>query len=159
MSFVNPDGSGNLNPRPPFKIKLPRTLKPNNGALTGHAISNSGATNEINVVDANYQKEALIIETYTPPDPGPYPQDQPKQNSVRFTPTQVNSALDLNHILSLFMHNDFSFNLSLPPAFLTIVESEYLNKIQLIHMAKLMHVECKNTMLVFLDPVHIKYVV
>ncbi|KAG4392303.1 hypothetical protein GLYMA_04G116250v4 [Glycine max] len=44
-------------------------------------------------------------------------------------------------------------------AFLTIVESEYLTKIQLIHMAKLMHVECKNTMLVFLDPVHIKYVV
>ncbi|KAG5054022.1 hypothetical protein JHK85_006532 [Glycine max] len=49
VSFVNPDGLGNLNPRPPFKIKLPRTLKPNNGALTGHAISNSGATNEINV--------------------------------------------------------------------------------------------------------------
>ncbi|KAG4917316.1 hypothetical protein JHK85_055597 [Glycine max] len=51
VSFVNPDGSGNLNPRPPFKIKLPRTLKPNNGALTGHAISTSGATNEINVRD------------------------------------------------------------------------------------------------------------
>ena len=117
VSFVNSDGSENLNPRPPFKIKLPRTLKPNNGALTGHAISTSGATNEINVVDANYQKEALIIETYTPPDPGPYPQDQPKQNSLGFTPTQVNSALDLNHILSLFMHNDFSFNLSLPPCF------------------------------------------
>ncbi|XP_028224452.1 RNA helicase aquarius-like isoform X2 [Glycine soja] len=93
VSFVNPDGLGNLNPRPPFKIKLPRTLKPNNGALTGHAISNSGATNEINVVDANYQKEALIIETYTPPDPGPYPQDQPKQNSVRFTPTQVEAII------------------------------------------------------------------
>ncbi|KAH1033851.1 hypothetical protein GLYMA_20G000700v4 [Glycine max] len=93
VSFVNPDGSGNLNPRPPFKIKLPRTLKPNNGALTGHAISTSGATNEINVVDANYQKEALIIETYTPPDPGPYPQDQPKQNSVRFTPTQVEAII------------------------------------------------------------------
>ncbi|KAG4377311.1 hypothetical protein GLYMA_18G082551v4 [Glycine max] len=46
-----------------------------------------------------------------------------------------------------------------PPAFLTIVEYEYLTKIQLIHMPKLMHVECKNTMLVFLDPVHIKYVV
>ncbi|KAG4957678.1 hypothetical protein JHK85_044058 [Glycine max] len=50
VSFVNPDGSRNLNPRPPFKIKLPWTLKPNNGALTGHAISTSGATNEINVI-------------------------------------------------------------------------------------------------------------
>ncbi|KAG5008532.1 hypothetical protein JHK85_027074 [Glycine max] len=59
VSFVNSDGSENLNPRPPFKIKLPRTLKPNNGTLTGHAMSTSGATNDINVVDANYQKEAL----------------------------------------------------------------------------------------------------
>ncbi|KAH1235389.1 RNA helicase aquarius [Glycine max] len=93
VSFVNSDGSENLNPRPPFKIKLPRTLKPNNGTLTGHAMSTSGATNDINVVDANYQKEALVIETYTPPDPGPYPQDQPKQNLVRFTPTQVEAII------------------------------------------------------------------
>lgn len=31
----------------------------------------------------------LRVEAYTPPDPGPYPADQPKQNSVRFTPVQV----------------------------------------------------------------------
>ncbi|KAG4920751.1 hypothetical protein JHK86_049564 [Glycine max] len=73
--------------------------------------------NQVPPQDPGPYPQALIIETYTPPDPGPYPQDQPKQNSVRFTPTQVNSALDLNHILSLFMHNDFSFNLSLPPCF------------------------------------------
>ncbi|KAL5191651.1 Sucrose synthase 2 [Glycine soja] len=41
----------------------------------------------------NLMKEALIIEIYTPPDPGPYPQDQPKQNSVRFTPTQVEAII------------------------------------------------------------------
>lgn len=86
VSFINPDGTENLNPRPPFKIKLPRTLKPSNGALTG-------GTNGINTVDANCQKETLIIETYTPPDPGPYPQDQPKQNSVRFTPIQVEAII------------------------------------------------------------------
>lgn len=40
------------------------------------------------MVDAS-PKEKLIVEAYTPPDPGPYPQDQPKQNSVKFTPTQV----------------------------------------------------------------------
>ena len=73
--------------------------------------------NQVPPQDPGPYPQALIIETYTPPDPGPYPQDQPKQNSVRFTPTQVNSALDLNHILSLFMHNDFSFNLSLPSCF------------------------------------------
>nr|KYP45791.1 Intron-binding protein aquarius [Cajanus cajan] len=86
VSFINPDGTENLNPRPPFKIKLPRTLKPSNGALTG-------GTTGINTVDANCQKETLIIETYTPPDPGPYPQDQPKQNSVRFTPIQVEAII------------------------------------------------------------------
>lgn len=107
MSFINPDGTENLNPKPPFKIKLPRTLKPSNGALTGHAISAAGVTNGNNTLDDNYQKDTLIIETYTPPDPGPYPQDQPKQNSVRFTPTQVHAALDLNHILSLFMHTEY----------------------------------------------------
>lgn len=31
----------------------------------------------------------LKAESYTPPDPGPYPQDKPPENSVRFTPVQV----------------------------------------------------------------------
>ncbi|QCD89340.1 RNA helicase aquarius [Vigna unguiculata] len=93
VSFINSNGTENLNPRPPFKIKLPRTLKPSNGSLTGKAMSTAGATNGINTADTNYQKETLIIEAYTPPDPGPYPQDQPKQNSVRFTPTQVEAII------------------------------------------------------------------
>ncbi|KAK7310334.1 hypothetical protein RJT34_07787 [Clitoria ternatea] len=93
VSFVNPDGTENMDPRPPFKIKLPRTLKASNGALTERVISPADATNGTSVVDANHQKEALIIDTYTPPDPGPYPQDQPKQNTVRFTPTQVEAII------------------------------------------------------------------
>lgn len=28
-----------------------------------------------------------------PPDPGPYPEDQPLRNSVRFTPAQVAAIL------------------------------------------------------------------
>lgn len=52
-------------------------------------VSTTDATNDVNMVGASYQKQKVIVETYTPPDPGPYPQDQPKQNSVRFTPTQV----------------------------------------------------------------------
>jgi hypothetical protein len=47
------------------------------------------SADDVNTVDASSKKEKLIVEAYTPPDPGPYPQDQPKQNSVRFTPTQV----------------------------------------------------------------------
>lgn len=105
VSFINTDGTENLNPSPPFKIKLPRTLKGSNGALPGRAVSTSGVTNDVSMVDANHQKERLIIETYTPPDPGPYPQDQPKQNSVRFTPTQVHSAIQINYILSLLIYN------------------------------------------------------
>ncbi|KAE9595341.1 putative intron-binding protein aquarius [Lupinus albus] len=93
VSFVNPDGTENLNPRPPFKIKLPRMLKGSAGALNGSAVSTAGAVNGISVVDGNHQKERLIIETYTPPDPGPYPQDQPKQNSVKFTSTQVEAII------------------------------------------------------------------
>ncbi|ESW25025.1 hypothetical protein PHAVU_003G001700 [Phaseolus vulgaris] len=93
VSFINSNGTENLNPRAPFKIKLPRTLKPSNGALTGNAVSTAGATNDVNTAVTFDQKEALIIEAYTPPDPGPYPQDQPKQNSVRFTPTQVEAII------------------------------------------------------------------
>ena len=35
------------------------------------------------------QSQSLTAESYTPPDPGPYPQDKPPENSVRFTPVQV----------------------------------------------------------------------
>jgi intron-binding protein aquarius len=31
----------------------------------------------------------LLVESYVPPDPGPYPEDQPNLNHVRFTPVQV----------------------------------------------------------------------
>lgn len=81
---MNPDGSENSLPKPPFRIRLPRTLKANTHALPGNRKSDT-----FNVVDAGSEKENLIVEAYIPPDPGPYPQDQPKQNSVRFTPTQV----------------------------------------------------------------------
>ena len=33
--------------------------------------------------------QRLIAESYAPPDPGPYPQDKPPENGVRFTPVQV----------------------------------------------------------------------
>ena len=39
------------------------------------------------------QSQSLTAESYTPPDPGPYPQDKPPENSVRFTPVQVGLLL------------------------------------------------------------------
>lgn len=73
-----------MRPRPPFRINLPRMLKGGIHALPGNKMSAIDSAN-----DANKEKEELTVEAYTAPDPGPYPQDQPKQNSVRFTPTQV----------------------------------------------------------------------
>ena len=35
--------------------------------------------------------QKLVAESYTPPDPGPYPQDKPPENPVRFTPVQVSN--------------------------------------------------------------------
>ncbi len=38
--------------------------------------------------------ERVVVKPYTPPNPGPYPQDQPQRNSVRFTPAQVEAIRD-----------------------------------------------------------------
>lgn len=88
ISFINPDGSENLHPEPPFQIKLPKTLKSNVQALPGNKSNVAASTDG----DVSAIQESLIVETYIPPDPGPYPQDKPKQNAVRFTPTQVLSV-------------------------------------------------------------------
>lgn len=80
-----------MDPKPPFRIKLPRMLKGNKHALPANERSDKDLVNDVNMVDAGIEKEELVVEAYIPPDPGPYPQDQPKQNSVRFTPTQVSS--------------------------------------------------------------------
>lgn len=87
ISFLNPDGSENLLPEPPFRIKLPKTLKSNAQALPGNK-SNLSASN-----DASTIQERLVVETYIPPNPGPYPQDKPKLNAVRFTPTQTGAII------------------------------------------------------------------
>ncbi|KAK4592152.1 hypothetical protein RGQ29_016595 [Quercus rubra] len=87
VCFINPDGRENLQPMPPFRIRLPKTQKGGSHALTGNKISGVDSADGVNMEDT------LIVEAYTPPDPGPYPQDQPKQNSVRFTPTQIGAII------------------------------------------------------------------
>ncbi|KAF2322471.1 hypothetical protein GH714_017205 [Hevea brasiliensis] len=93
VCFVNADSTENLNLRPPFRIRLPRTLKGNTHALPGNKKLTIDSMNDDDMEDAGGEKEKLIVEAYIPPDPGPYPQDQPKQNSVRFTPTQIGAIL------------------------------------------------------------------
>ncbi len=46
--------------------------------------------------------QTLTAESYTPPDPGPYPQDKPPENPVRFTPVQVNACTFRYTCASLF---------------------------------------------------------
>ncbi|KAK3147071.1 hypothetical protein QOZ80_3BG0277710 [Eleusine coracana subsp. coracana] len=93
VTFVNSDGTENLYPSPPFKIKLSKKMREISHALPGNVNSNSTAKNTDNMADGGSEKEKLIVETYVPADPGPYPQDKPKQNSVRFTPTQIGAII------------------------------------------------------------------
>ncbi|EHA8590451.1 RNA helicase aquarius [Cocos nucifera] len=86
VCFANPDGTEDLNPSPPFQVKLPKTMKGKNHALPGNKKSS-------NIVDEGSEKEKIFVEAYVPADPGPYPQDQPKQNSVRFTPIQIGAII------------------------------------------------------------------
>lgn len=88
-----------MHPSSPFRIRLPRVLRGSNHALPENKKSSGISKDDVNMMDCA-EKEKLIVEAYTPPDPGPYPQDQPKQNSVRFTPTQV--------LFQLFAHPVFA---------------------------------------------------
>lgn len=63
---------------------------------------------DVNMVDAGSEKEELVVEAYVPPDPGPYPQDQPKKNSVRFTQTQVPLTVQIMVLLE-FQEKRFLF--------------------------------------------------
>lgn len=93
VSFLNTDGTENSLPRPPFRIRLPRNLKGNVHALPGNEKSALASVDAVGNADNGSEKDTLIVEAYIPPDPGPYPQDQPKQNSVRFTPTQIGAII------------------------------------------------------------------
>ncbi|CAL4931306.1 unnamed protein product [Urochloa decumbens] len=91
VTFINSDGTENLHPSPPFKIRLSEKMRESSHALPGNVSLSVNSSD--NMADGQSQKEKLIVETYIPADPGPYPQDKPKQNSVRFTPTQIGAII------------------------------------------------------------------
>ncbi|MCL7027990.1 hypothetical protein MKW94_013914, partial [Papaver nudicaule] len=88
VCFMGPDGNELTHPEPPFRLKFPKALKTSTHALPGNTESAADAQNDVKMVDAGSELEKLIVEAYVPPDPAPYPQDHPRKNSVRFTPTQ-----------------------------------------------------------------------
>ncbi|MCL7038418.1 hypothetical protein MKW94_005183, partial [Papaver nudicaule] len=93
VCFTGPDGNEISHPEPPFRLKFPKALKSSTHALPGNTKAATDAENDVNMVDAGSELEKLIVEAYVPPDPGPYPQDQPRKNSVKFTPTQVGAII------------------------------------------------------------------
>ncbi|EFH57121.1 predicted protein [Arabidopsis lyrata subsp. lyrata] len=67
VSFINAEGAEALDPSPPFRITLPKTLK-GNAAISGNKISEVNSADNVNMVDAS-PKEKLIVEAYTSTGP------------------------------------------------------------------------------------------
>lgn len=95
VSFVHPDGEEDKFPKPPFCITLPKTLKSAANQVLPGATTRAcvNGDNVDNMTETNGKPEQIIVETYVPPDPGPYPQDQPKKNNVKFTPVQIGAII------------------------------------------------------------------
>jgi intron-binding protein aquarius len=79
------DAITNSSPPPPYRVCF-RT-----------AAESSGKGKE-----AAKGKETVVITPYIPVNPGPYPQDQPRKNAVKFTPVQTRAIrAGLNHGLTM----------------------------------------------------------
>ncbi len=78
-------------PQPPFRITFP---DPPAAADADGAKSGKGQDGDGNgAAAAAAAKPKLVVQSYTPPDPGPYPQNVPPVNKVRFTPVQVDAIM------------------------------------------------------------------
>lgn len=105
VSFVNK--SGKAVPAPPFRITFPTQPLPEDASTSGAdaaaAAAEAAAAGSFPAPadPANPAAGELVVEAYVPPDPGPYPQDQPRRNAVRFTPVQVRAPPLCWHGVSL----------------------------------------------------------
>lgn len=79
-------------PSPPFKISFTKSNNnPSNvKEVTGKKRSSSTKDNNVNAEVGN-EAEIVTISSYKQINQGPYPEDQPPRNSVRFTSTQVSA--------------------------------------------------------------------
>ncbi|KAG2449906.1 hypothetical protein HYH02_000012 [Chlamydomonas schloesseri] len=94
VAFVN--NSGKPVPAPPFRVTFPTAPLPEDASTSGAeaaaAAVEAAAAGTFAAPSgdpANPAPGEMVVEAYVPPDPGPYPQDQPRRNAVRFTPVQV----------------------------------------------------------------------
>lgn len=73
-------------PAPPFIVSLPQQQPGAAGAAEeGGAAKRKQPDGE--------EKPVLRVKAYVPPDPGPYPEDVPPENKIRFTPVQVQAIM------------------------------------------------------------------
>lgn len=88
LTVIN-NSAGSDIPVPPFRItfpwgsEVPRSEK--EAAESGKRVVDEAE-------DLPKWSKPLIVESYTPPNPGPYPQDRRRTNSIRFTPVQVQAG-------------------------------------------------------------------
>lgn len=78
-------------PQPPFIMTLPPKEQAEGGAAEGGAAGEK--RKQPPAGGAPEGKPVLRVKAYVPPDPGPYPEDVPPQNQIRFTPVQVQAVL------------------------------------------------------------------
>ena len=85
VRFATADGTPCDAPVPPFRVAI--------GDEDDEAADDEKADDENAAKGApsSRSRRVLRVESYVPPDPGPYPEDQPVLNAVRFTPTQVSA--------------------------------------------------------------------
>ena len=93
------NNSGQPTPVRPFRVTFPdppaaaddtATPRPGGKRKAADGAANGAADGaEQNGAKAAPEQPVVRVESYKPPDPGPYPQDEPPQNTVRFTPVQV----------------------------------------------------------------------
>ena len=69
-------------PGPPYKIEMRKSIL---------SSSNKRKDTESEAASST-PVEDVIVTHYDPPNPGPYPEDQPPQNTVRFTPVQIEAV-------------------------------------------------------------------
>ncbi|BDA47113.1 probable NFX1-type zinc finger-containing protein 1 at C-terminar half [Coccomyxa sp. Obi] len=78
------NNSGGPEPVRPFRITFPPLPPPPNAKGKGKKRKAPGAAEA-----ETAELKKVVAESYAPADPGPYPQDKPPENQVRFTPVQV----------------------------------------------------------------------
>ncbi|KAI8476245.1 MAG: hypothetical protein J3K34DRAFT_511964 [Monoraphidium minutum] len=84
------DGDAAAPPAPPYRLTFPPAPAAAPGSTRTGAASKEAADVAGGAAEGGEGgKAVLVVEPYVAENPGPYPQDQPKTNSVRFTPVQV----------------------------------------------------------------------